>query len=77
MKSETIEKIKKKFHHQWLLVAVDKFDESTTTPISGKLIARSSRREDIYQLLLKRPKAKKLLVEYSEDTFPKGYAAAF
>lgn len=77
MKSEKIEKIKKKFHRQWLLVAVDKFDESTTTPISGKLIAHSSRREDIYQLLLKRPKGKKLLIEYSEDTFPEGCAAAF
>jgi len=77
MKTEKIEKIKKKFHREWLLISVDEVDESTTTPISGKIIAHSPHREDIYQMLLKPPKAKKLLVEYSEDSFPKGYAAAF
>ncbi len=77
MKTEKIEKIKKRFHREWLLISVDEVDESTTTPISGKIIAHSPHREDIYQMLLKPPKAKKLLVEYSEDSFPKGYAAAF
>lgn len=77
MKVENIEKIKKKFHRQWLLIAVDKFEKSTTTPISGKLIAHSPHRDAIYRLLLKPPKTKKLLIEYSEDSFPKGYAAAF
>ena len=77
MKSERIETIKKRFSREWLLIAVNKIDESTTTPISGKVIAHSPHREDIYRMLLKPPKAKKLLVEYSEDSFPKGYAAAF
>jgi hypothetical protein len=72
-----IETIKKRYHREWLLIAIDKIDESTTTPISGKVIAHSPHREDIYQMLIKPPKVRKLLVEYSEDSFPKGYAAAF
>jgi len=32
-KSQDIEKIKKKFHREWLLIAVDKFDESTPHPL--------------------------------------------
>ncbi len=77
MKIERIEAIKKRFHREWLLINVKEVDKSTTTPISGRLIAHSPHREDIYQMLLKPPKVKKLLVEYSEDSFPKGYAAAF
>lgn len=76
MKSEKIATLKKRYHRQWLLIAVDKTDE-TTTPISGKLIAHSPHREDVYQQLQKYPRAKKVLVEYPEDSFPKGYAAAF
>lgn len=77
MKSEKIEKLKKRFHREWLLIAVDKINESTTTPISGKIIAHSPHRDEIYWLLLKQPPMKKVLVEYSEDSFPEGYAAAF
>lgn len=77
MKTEKIETIKKRFHREWLLIAVNKVDESTTTPISGKLIKHSPHRDDIYRLLLNPPKRKKLLVEFSEDSFPKGFAAAF
>ncbi len=76
-KAERIETIKKRFHREWLLIAVNEIDKATTTPLSGKVVAHSPHREDIYQLLLKPPKAKKLLIEYSEDSFPKGYAAAF
>lgn len=75
--SQNIRDLKKKFHREWLLIVVDKTDEATTTPISGKLIAHSAHREDVYQKLFKLPKTKKLLVEYSEDSFPRGYAAAF
>ena len=77
MKTEKIETIKKRFHREWLLIALDKVDESTTTPISGKLIAHSPHREDIYQMLIKSTKVKKLLVEFSEDSFPEGYVAGF
>ena len=77
MKMENIETIKKRFRREWLLIAVDKVDTATTTPISGRLLAHSPHRDEIYRLLLKPPKVKKLLVECSEDSFPKGYAAAF
>lgn len=72
-----IETIKNKFHREWLLIAVDKIDKSTTTPISGKLIAHSPHRDEIYRKLLSLKRRKEILVEYSEDTLPKGYAAAF
>ena len=80
MRSQKIEKIKKQYHREWLLISVDKVDESTTTPISGRLIAHSPHRDEIYQKLMefsKRKSALKVLVEYSEDALPKGYAAAF
>lgn len=80
MKSRKIEKIetfKKRYHREWLLIAVKEMDESTTTPISGRLIAHSPHRDEVYRILLKPPKVKKLLIEYSEDSFPEGYAAAF
>ena len=44
-------------------------------PISGRLVAHSPRREDIYARLTK---ASGLLVAiYSEKTLPQGYAVAF
>lgn len=78
MRFQKIETIKKRYHREWLLIAVDEMDESTTTPISGKLITHSSHRDEIYRKLLSIKKRKWLpLVEYSEDNLPKGYAAAF
>lgn len=78
MNTLKIEAIKKKFHREWLLIAVDKIDESTTIPVSGKLIAHSPYRDEIYKKLLPLKKRDWLaLVEYSEDKLPKGYAAAF
>lgn len=77
MKSEKIETIKKRFHREWLLISVDKIDESTTTPISGKIISHSPYRDKIYRKLLSLTKKHNVLVEYSEDKLPKGYAAAF
>ena len=77
MKTQKIETIKKGFHREWLLIAVDKVDESTTTPISGKLIIHSPYRDEIYRKLFTLPQKRNILVEYSEDKLPKGYAAAF
>lgn len=77
MKTEKIETIKKRFHRQWLLIAVDKVDEATTTPISGKLIAHSPHRDEIYRKLLSSRQRHNILVECSEDRLPEGYAAAF
>ena len=77
MKSQKIEAIKKRFHRQWLLIAVDKIDESTTTPISGRLIAHTHHRDEIYKKLLSLKRRWPVLVSYSEDTLPKGFVAAF
>lgn len=78
MKIEKINTIKKRFHREWLLIAVAKIDKLTTTPISGKIIAHSPRRDEIYRKLFSLKKRRWLpMVEYSEDKLPKGYAAAF
>ena len=78
MKSEKISTFKKRFRREWLLIAVDKMDEATTTPLRGRLLAHSPHREDVYSRLKARPKKfKSLLVQYSEDDFPQGHAAAF
>ena len=77
MKSQKIEQIKQKFNREWLLIAVDKVNEATTTPVSGKLIAHSPHRDDVYRKLLSFKRTYNVLVEFSEDKLPKGYAAAF
>ena len=77
MKVQKIETIKKHFHREWLLIAVHKMDEATTTPISGKLITHSPHRDEVYRKLLAIKRKWPVLVSYSEDTFPKGVIAAF
>ncbi len=74
-KVEPIEKIRKRFRREWLLIALDRVDEDTTTPVTGTLIAHSPHRDEIHRKIGSRPK--RLYVVYSEDDFPKGYAAAF
>jgi len=75
MKTQKIETIREKFHREWLLIAIDKMDEKRTIPLTGRLLAHSPHRDEIY--------AKSshyrghALVVSSEDRFPKGYAAAF
>lgn len=74
-KVESIEKIKRRYRKEWVLIALDKIDEATTTPISGRLIAHSKVRDDIYKKMMHT--TGKILVMFTEDKFPKGYAAAF
>lgn len=74
-KSQRVETIRKKFHREWLLIAINKMDETTTIPLTGKLLFHSPHRDDIY--LKSRNYRKPALIVYSEDSFPKGYAAAF
>jgi hypothetical protein len=77
MKTEKIAAIKKRFHREWLLIELDEVDESTTTPISGKLLFHSPHRYEVYSRLLSLHRRKAVLVENSADSLPKGYAAAF
>ena len=77
MYSRNIEEIKKKHYQEWLLIVVDKVDNATTTPISGRLIAHSHHRDKIYKKLLGFKRKKPVLVSYSEDNMPKDFATAF
>ena len=73
MKSKKIETIRKRFKKEWLLIAVDKMDESTTTPVSGHLIAHSPNRDDIYKKSITHKGL--ALIDYSEDALPKKYGS--
>jgi hypothetical protein len=74
---QKIETIKKKFPREWLIIAVDRIDEATTTPISGKLLFHSPHRDSAYRRLLVLKRKCPILIEYSQDKMPKGFAAAF
>lgn len=76
MKSLPIEQIRRRYKEEWLLIAVDELDESTTTPRRGRLLAHGKDHNAIYDHLL-RTRAKLPLVTYSEDGPPQGYAVAF
>ena len=77
MEPQKIANIKKRYHREWLLIAVNKVDEATTTPLSGKLLMHSPHRDEVYRRLLSIPRRRNFLVEFSEDALPRGYAAAF
>ena len=70
-----IERIRRRYKREWLLIAIDEMDEATTTPRRGHLLAHSPRRHDIYERSRRYPRP--ALIVYSEDLFPKGFAAAF
>ena len=70
-----IEQLRRRYKREWLLVAVAEMDEATTTPRGGRLLAHSPHRHDIYERSRRYPHP--ALIVYSEDAFPKGFAAAF
>lgn len=74
MKSRNIEELRKEFKHEWLLIAVEKVDQGTTTPLAGQLLAHSPSRDEIY----KQASTHKgnLMTVYSDD-WPEDIAAAF
>jgi len=75
MKSQPIERIRKRFHREWLLVSVDRMEPRTQVPVSGRLLAHSPRRDEIYKRLVN---ARGLTcVLYSDKRLPHGYAVAF
>jgi len=75
MKVQEIDTIRKQFHREWLLIALCKVDDSNTTPLTGRLLAHSPHRDEIYDK--SKNYKKPALIVCSEDVFPKGYAAAF
>lgn len=50
MKTEPIQKIRNRFKEQWLLIDVIDFDRKRTLPLTGKLIAHSKNKEDLYPI---------------------------
>jgi len=75
MKNEMIDRIRKRFRREWLLVAVDKMDPRTQVPLRGRLLAHSPHRDEIYDRSVK---TKGLaVVLYSDKNLPQGYAVAF
>ena len=74
-KSFPIDSIRKKFHKEWLLIATDKVDETTTTVLTGRLLAHSPDVMDVHKAA-RRIRCRHTLLVYSED-WPKDLAAAF
>ena len=73
--SQEIERWRHRFPQEWLLIEVDRFDPRTTTPLTGRLLAHSKRRNPLEQ---RAARAKGLLyLVHGSDTLPRGYAAAF
>ncbi|OGX05696.1 MAG: hypothetical protein A3G87_04950 [Omnitrophica bacterium RIFCSPLOWO2_12_FULL_50_11] len=79
MKIEAIETIKKRYERrrEWLLIQVTKMDESTTTPLRGRLLAHSPHRYEVYEKLQHVNRVIRTYVTCASDELPKGYAAAF
>ena len=72
---QPIDRLRKRHPQEWLLIEVDRFDRRTTTPLTGRLLARSRRRTSLEK---EAAQAKGLLyLVHGSDTLPHGYAAAF
>ncbi|MBI1883901.1 MAG: hypothetical protein HYS08_06810 [Chlamydiae bacterium] len=74
MKSENIDRLRRQFRHEWLLIAIDKVDQKTTTVQEGHLLAHSPSHHQIYNLA--KNYQTPLMTVYSED-WPEDLAAAF
>jgi len=75
MKSKPIQDIRKRFRREWLLIRADRIDPRTQVPLSGRLLAHSPHRDEVYDRLVR---SKGLtFVLYSDMSLPHGYAVAF
>ncbi len=75
MKTELINKIRKRFRREWLLIAADELDPRTQVPIRGRLLFHSPHRDEVYDRMVS---ARGLTFTlYSERNLPHGYAVAF
>lgn len=77
-KSQRIERLRRAFPHEWLLIEVDHFDARTTTPVTGRLLAHSQLRDPLEHQVARAKHTKRLTyLVFGSDTLPQGYAAAF
>lgn len=75
--SEYITHIKKRFHRaEWLLVDVETIDKKTATPLKGRLIAHSTKRDDVWKSLLKSPQIKRPYILCSRTRLSRSLGAA-
>ena len=50
MQTQSIDRIRNRFKDEWLLIRVIDFDRKRTLPLTGKLIAHSKNKEDLYPI---------------------------
>lgn len=74
MKSQSIDEIRKQFHHEWLLIAVDEMDKTTTTVRAGRLLAHSADPMEIHKIAMQH---NELLATIYSDDWPEDLAACF
>lgn len=75
MKSQPINRIRKRYHREWLLIAVDRLSPRTRLPLTGHLLAHSPHRDGVHDAI--RRWRGLTLVTYSDDQLPAGYVVAF
>ena len=74
---EFITHIKKRFHRaEWLLVDVETIDKKTATPLKGRLIAHSPKRDVVWDSLLKSPQVKRPYILCSRTRLARSLGAA-
>lgn len=74
-RSLPIERIRRRYKREWLLIVVDKMDEATTTPLEGRLLAHSPSRSVVHRASMRYPGF--AMVVFSTDKFLPGQVAAF
>ena len=73
--TQPIERLRRRYPNEWLLIQVNRFDRRTTTPLTGRLVAHSKLRDGLEQ---RTARAKGLIyLVHGSDVLPQGYAAAF
>jgi hypothetical protein len=73
--TQRIETIRKRFPKEWLLIRVRRFDEATTTPLTGRLLAHSQDRDLIFRKSISL-KGHIMIDHAHSGRLPKGYAVA-
>ena len=74
-RSSPIARLRRRYPQEWLLIEVDRFDPTTTSPLTGRLVAHSKLRDPLEH---RAARMKQLIyLVHGSDTLPQGYAAAF
>ena len=74
-KTLPIERIRKNYKREWLLIAIDEMDENATKPLRGRLLVHSPHRDEVDRASVRY--SSPALVVYSQDQLPPGFVAAF